>query len=142
MFLTRGQLGRWLAGVGVLMIVLASCISGAFAHRRPWRHVHRRPVLVVSKPGKVKNVVRIDGRLHGSIDFSADPKKTEVFVDGKLRGTVDNFDGRPQKLHLLPGLHKITLRMPQGQKVSRTLDIRAGTEIDIKLDFADRAGTD
>ena len=60
----------------------------------------------------------------------------------KLRGTVDDFDGRPQKLHLLPGLHKITLRMPQGQKVSRTLDIRAGTEIDIKLDFADRAGTD
>ncbi len=142
MFLTRRQAARWLAGLGALMIVLACGTSGAIAHRRPWMHVHRRPVLVVGKPGEVKNVVRIDGRPHGSIDFSVDPKKTEVFVDGKLRGTVDDFDGRPQKLHLLPGLHKITLRTPQGQKVSRTLDIRAGTEIDIRLDFADRAGND
>lgn len=142
MLLTRGQAVRWLAGVGILMIVLTSGISETLAHRRPWRHVHRRPVLVVGKPGKVKNVVRINGRPHGSIDFSVDPEETEVFVDGKHRGTVDDFDGRPQKLHLLPGLHQITLRTPQGQKASRTLDIRAGTEIDIRLDFVNRAGND
>jgi hypothetical protein len=126
MILTRGKTVRFLLGVAALVVILTSAASEALAHR----------------PAKVKHVVRIDGRPYGTIDFSVDPSKTEVFVDGKLRGTVDDFDGRPQKLHLLPGLHKITLRTPKGAKVSRTLDIRAATEIDVKLDFDDRAGTD
>jgi hypothetical protein len=133
MILTRGKTVRFLLGVAALVVILTSAASEALAHRRPWRHIHRRPVLVVSRPAKVKHVVRIDGRPHGTIDFSVDPSETEVYVDDKLQGTVDDFDGRPQKLHLLPGLHKITLRTPKGAKVSRTLDIRAATEIDVKL---------
>jgi hypothetical protein len=125
---------------GFLAVLLVSG-SESFAHPRHWRHAHRRRVIVVGRPAVVKNVVMINGQPYGTIDFSVDPSTTEVYVDDKMRGTVDDFDGSPQKLHLRPGAHVITLKTPEGEKVSRTIDIQAGTEINLKLDLDSRNGT-
>lgn len=135
MKLTLRQLSRTIAlgSLGLALLVLAA--SDAGAHWRPRRHVHRRAVIVVGRPVAVRSVVMIEGRAHGTLDFHVQPSTTEVYVNGRLRGTVDDFDGSPQKLHLLPGLHKISLQTPGGQKVTREIDIRAGTELEIKLDL-------
>jgi hypothetical protein len=94
-------------------------------------------VIVIGRVVAVRHVIQINGKPHGTLDFHVDPPTTEVFVNDKLRGTADDFDGSPQKLHLLPGMHKITLKTPEGEKVVKNIDIRAGTEIEIKLDFED-----
>ncbi len=137
MNLTLRQVTRGTVLSTLFLAALALTVSEAQAHWRPFRHrhPHRRAVIVVGRPVAVRNVVHINGRPHGSIDFSVDPSTTEVYVNGKLRGTVDDFDGSPQKLHLIPGQHTISLKTPDGQNLTKQIDIRAGTEINLKLDF-------
>jgi hypothetical protein len=44
-----------------------------------------------------------------SLRLQVNPKQTEVFVDGYFAGTVDDFDGVLQRLHIEPGDHDIEL---------------------------------
>ena len=44
-----------------------------------------------------------------SLRIQAEPRETEVFVDGYYAGSVDDFDGFFQRLHLEPGEHEVTL---------------------------------
>jgi hypothetical protein len=122
-----------------LALLAAFSASDAEAHWRPFRHRHldpvRRRVIRVGAPVQVRHVVVVDGKPRGTLDFHVDPSQTEVYVDGRLRGTADDFDGSPQKLHLVPGLHKVTLKTPEGESITKNIDIRAGTELEIRLDF-------
>lgn len=51
------------------------------------------------------------GLVHGTapVRLQVTPRETEVFVDGYYAGTVDDFDGVFQRLHLEPGGHEVTL---------------------------------
>lgn len=53
-----------------------------------------------------------------SLRLQVSPKETEVFVDGYYAGTVDDFDGFFQRLHLEPGEHDIELYL-QGYRTAR-----------------------
>lgn len=44
-----------------------------------------------------------------SLRLQVSPKETEVFVDGYYAGTVDDFDGMFQRLHLERGEHEVAL---------------------------------
>jgi len=44
-----------------------------------------------------------------SLRLQVEPRNTEVFVDGYLAGTADDFDGIFQRLRLEPGEHEIVL---------------------------------
>ena len=44
-----------------------------------------------------------------SLRLQVEPKETEVFIDGYYAGTVDDFDGFFQRLHLEPGEHEVQL---------------------------------
>ena len=60
---------------------------------------------------------RIYGRpyaydLSASLRVQAAPRDTEVYVDGYYAGSVDDFDGVFQRLHLEPGEHEIELYRP------------------------------
>lgn len=127
------------ASIIAVALLAAVGASDAEAHWRPFRHRHphaaRRRVILVGSPVHVRNVVVVDGKPRGTLDFHVDPSTTEVYVNGRLRGTADDFDGSPQKLHLVPGLHKVTLKTPDGETLTKNIDIRAGTELEIKLDF-------
>jgi hypothetical protein len=50
---------------------------------------------------------RFDGE--GSLRMQVTPRDTEVFIDNYYAGTVDDFDGMFQRLHVEPGAHDITL---------------------------------
>jgi hypothetical protein len=50
--------------------------------------------------------------LSSSLRLQVSPKEAEVFIDGYYAGTVDNFDGVFQRLHLEPGDHDLELFLP------------------------------
>lgn len=53
-----------------------------------------------------------------SLRLQVSPRDTEVFVDGYYAGTVDDFDGFFQRLHLEAGEHDIDLYLP-GHRTAR-----------------------
>jgi len=44
-----------------------------------------------------------------SLRLQVSPRPTEVYIDGYYAGTVDDFDGIFQRLHIEPGSHDVTL---------------------------------
>lgn len=119
------------------LVVAALLTPAVDAHRRAVRHHHRHAtaVIVVGRPTPLRHAVIVNGRPHGVLDMNVKPKATEVWTDGKLRGTCDDFDGYPGKLHLRPGLHRIKLVTPHGVEVAREVHVRAGLEINVGLDL-------
>ena len=100
------------------------------------RHRHRaRVAIVVGRPVVMARPVVIAGVAHGAIDFDVTPETTEVYVDGTMRGQVDDFDGFPEKLYLRAGAHRIALKTPNGETVSRKVRVVAGHEMNLKLDL-------
>ena len=54
----------------------------------------------------------------GSLRLQVSPRETEVYIDSYYAGTVDDFDGIFQRLHIEPGSHDITLYL-DGYKTVR-----------------------
>lgn len=52
-----------------------------------------------------------------SLRLQVEPKDTEVFIDGHFAGTVDDFDGMFQRLHVEPGEHDLELYLPGHRSV-------------------------
>src|SRR5678816_2017038 len=50
--------------------------------------------------------------ISASLRLKVNPRDAEVFVDGYYAGTVDDFDGTFQRLHVGPGEHDLELFMP------------------------------
>ena len=126
----------------LIAITVLAFAAPALAHPRPWRHshrrtvhVHHRPVIVFGPARPVRHVVHVHGRPGAVVDFNVKPKKTAIYVDGTYRGTVDNFDGYPQKMVLAPGVHRIRLVTPDGTDLTQKVRLQAGTEIDVDLDL-------
>ena len=62
----------------------------------------------------------------GSLRLQVEPRETEVFVDGYFAGTVDEFDGFFQRLHLEPGEHDLQLYLRGHRTVQRKIYLQPG----------------
>jgi hypothetical protein len=60
------------------------------------------------------------------VRIEATPREAEVFVDGFLVGTVDDFDGWSQRLRLAPGEHEIELFLDGHRSVRQRMLFRPG----------------
>lgn len=60
------------------------------------------------------------------------PRQTEVFVDGYYAGTVDDFDGFLQRLHLEAGEHDLELYLPGYQTFAQRIYLQPGRTFTIK----------
>jgi hypothetical protein len=60
------------------------------------------------------------------------PRKTEVYVDGRFVGHVDQFDGFGERLRLRPGGHELVLYLEGYRSVSDKLLFEPGTTYRIK----------
>lgn len=131
-------LDSFLRGVLFSALILGLAVP-ALAHPRRYRHVHRRGRVhfhvVVGAPRVVAVPIVLDGRPAGAIDFHVEPSDTSVLVDGTYRGTVDQYDGHPEKLVLAAGVHRVTLKTPDGEEWSEKVRIRAGHEIELKVEL-------
>ncbi|NJN64793.1 MAG: hypothetical protein HC882_07870 [Acidobacteria bacterium] len=94
-----------------------------------------RAAIVIGHPRPLRRVVYVSGVTAAAVDFRVRPNETQVYVNGVLRGTCDDFDGYPQKLYLRPGVHSLRLVTPDGASIEQDVRLVAGTEIDIDLDL-------
>jgi hypothetical protein len=62
--------------------------------------------------------------ISGSIRLQVTPPEAEVFVDGYHAGTVDDFDGVFQRLHIEPGEHDLELYLPGHRTVQRRIYVQ------------------
>jgi hypothetical protein len=79
-------------------------------------------------PGpSVVEVRKID---YGTLEFKVKPEDTEVYIDNKLIGTVKSLDHR--KAYVKQGDHEITLKLPGGRTIDRSIYVAAGKKIKIE----------
>jgi hypothetical protein len=69
----------------------------------------------------------------GSVRVLVDPSEARVYVDGYYAGTVDDFDGLFQRLHVSPGRHEIALKL-EGYKTHR-VKVYAAPESTVKIEY-------
>jgi hypothetical protein len=62
----------------------------------------------------------------GKLRLKIKPRDAEVYVDGYFVGTVDDFDGMFQRLHLETGAHRIEVRAAGYEPL--TIDVRITPE--------------
>ena len=67
-----------------------------------------------------------------SLRLQVSPRETEVFIDGYYAGTVDDFDGVFQRLHLEPGDHDIELYLPGYRSVQQKVYLQPGKTFRIR----------
>jgi hypothetical protein len=65
--------------------------------------------------------------LGSSLRLQVTPREAEVFIDGYYAGSVDNFDGVFQRLHLEPGEHDLELFMPGHRSFTQKIYLQPGS---------------
>lgn len=68
----------------------------------------------------------------GSARLQVTPREAEVYVDGYLAGTVDDFDGTFQRLSVAPGEHELTIYREGYRTFTQKLLFRPGATITIR----------
>jgi hypothetical protein len=63
--------------------------------------------------------------------IQAKPRETQVYADGYFVGTVDDFDGIWQRLHLAPGQHELTLYLEGHRTFTQKVLFRPHTTLRI-----------
>ena len=61
----------------------------------------------------------------GSIRFRVDPKGAQIYIDGALVGTVDEFDGLSSHLEIEAGSHELRLKAPGYEVYTATINVPA-----------------
>ena len=75
---------------------------------------------------------------YGGYDYASDlrimatPREAEVYVDGYLVGTVDDFDGWSQRLRIQPGEHEIEIYLEGHRSVRQKMLFRPGETYKIR----------
>jgi hypothetical protein len=64
--------------------------------------------------------------LSAALRLQVAPRETEVFIDGYYAGTVDDFDGFFQRLHLEPGDHDLELYLPGHRSLQQKVYLQPG----------------
>jgi hypothetical protein len=135
----------------VLVLGMGFGAGYALAHTTGYPHKHppRKPppptqpkaapevvtyVVAVGKPHKVKPVY-LEGKAAGLVDLVVKPRTTKVFVDGKPRGVVDQYDGKPGYLRLLPGEYLIKLVAPDGTTVTQKVPVKRHAKTKVKVNL-------
>lgn len=72
----------------------------------------------------------------GAARLQITPKQAEVYVDGYLAGSVDDFDGVFQRLNVAPGEHELTIYLDGFQTITQKVYFQPGETIDIRQRMA------
>ncbi|MCP4654843.1 MAG: PEGA domain-containing protein [bacterium] len=108
--------------------------------RYPWRHYYYRgfyhyPYYGYPYPYDYyygRPVVRVDaGVAQGALDLDVRPDDTEVYLDGQLIGTTDDYDGWPRYLWLHEGTYELIFYNEGYQTVVREYAIRPDVVLDV-----------
>jgi hypothetical protein len=67
-----------------------------------------------------------------SLRLQVSPRETEVFIDGYYAGTVDDFDGVFQRLHLEPGDHDLELFLGGHRSFQQKIFLQRGRTFNVR----------
>ena len=67
-----------------------------------------------------------------SLRLQVTPRQAEVYVDGYYAGTVDDFDGTFQRLHLEPGEHDVQLYLPGHRNYTQKVYLQPAKTFSVK----------
>jgi len=70
--------------------------------------------------------------ISASLRLQVSPREAEVFVDGYYAGTVDDFDGTFQRLHLGPGEHDLELFMMGHRSYQQKVYLQPGKTFSVR----------
>lgn len=68
-----------------------------------------------------------------SLRIQVEPRETEVYIDGYYAGTVDDFDGFFQRLHVSPGQHELELYLDGYRTVKQQVYLQPGTTFKVRF---------
>jgi hypothetical protein len=68
----------------------------------------------------------------GSARLQVQPRHTQVFIDGYFVGTVDDFDGWLQRLHVEPGEHELELYLEGHRTFRQQVLFRPGATLKLE----------
>lgn len=77
-----------------------------------------------------------------SLRLQVEPRETEVFIDGYWAGTVDDFDGLFQRLHLEPGEHEVELHLEGHRSMRQKIYLQPDATFRIRHTMAPLAAGD
>jgi len=78
----------------------------------------------------------------GKLKLKVKPRQAEVLVDGYFSGSVDDYDGTFQELHLEPGPHRIEIRMEGYETLSFEVRILPDQTVTYRGELRKRDVTD
>jgi hypothetical protein len=70
--------------------------------------------------------------LNSSLRLQVTPREAEVYLDGYFAGSVDDFDGVFQRLHLEPGEHELELFMPGHRSFTQKIYLQPGSTFRVR----------
>jgi len=70
--------------------------------------------------------------LSSSLRLQVTPRETEVYIDGYPAGTVDDFDGTFQRLHVGPGNHTLELYLPGHRVFERKVLLQPSNTVSVR----------
>ena len=70
----------------------------------------------------------------GVVDINCNRDRAKVYIDGKYRGLAGDFDGRPGKLQLSAGSHRVQIDW-RGSCYTSTIKVHAGRETNVNVHF-------
>ncbi len=98
------------------MLLLTGEVAAAVVKTRVGIHVGYRPFYtpyrVRAYRYRAPRVVRVERVRYGSIDFNVRPQRSQIYIDGKLLGIADDFNGYPQTARLPAGRYNIRVVAP------------------------------
>ena len=109
---------------GILLISIVLLLGLAGASRAQW--YSEKEIKKLRKSSRA--VVTL---AQASVRLDVHPKDALVYVDGNLAGTIQDFNGRNERLFLFPGRHTIELRDPNYETFST--DVKVLPEQDFRL---------
>ena len=80
--------------------------------------------------------------ISASLRLQVNPRDAEVFVDGYYAGTVDDFDGTFQRLHVGPGEHDLELFMPGHRSYQQKVYLQPGKTFSVRHEMESLAAGD
>jgi hypothetical protein len=66
-----------------------------------------------------------------AVKTDVEPDEAALYLDGKLIGTADDFDGFPDQLYLKPGRYALEFRLDGFETYSVTIDAAGGRHFDV-----------
>ena len=85
-----------------------------------------------SSSGGYAGDYRRDDEGEGALRIKVKPREAKVLVDGYFAGTVDDFDGKFQKLSLAAGGHKVTLEAEGYEPLTFDVMVADGQTVNYK----------